>query len=121
MILVVDDDPAFLEQVGPALEPKRGVLFAGDAARAMELAVGLQELSVALIDLDLPGADGFTLIDELRERVPGLPTIAISGVFQPDVLESAKALGATAVLRKPITPEWKTVVDEIRESKLRKT
>jgi CheY-like chemotaxis protein len=119
MILVVDDDPAFLEQVGPALEPSRGVLFAGDAARAMELAVGLKDVSVALIDLDLPGTDGFALIDELRERVPELPTIAMSGVLQPDVLESAKALGAAAVLRKPITPEWKTVVNDIRESKPR--
>lgn len=117
MILVVDDDPAFLEEVGPSLEPNRGVLLAADAARGMELASAIEGLSVALVDLDLPGTDGFTLIRTLRETHPDLPTIAISGVYQPDVLESAMALGATAVLSKPITGEWKETVARLRSQK----
>jgi CheY-like chemotaxis protein len=116
MILVVDDDPEFLEKVGTSLEPCRGVLFAPDATRAMELVSSLQGLSVALVDLDLPGTDGFTLIRTLHETHPDLPTIAISGVFQEHVLEIARALGATAVLSKPITGEWNSVVQRVRNS-----
>jgi len=115
MILVVDDDLEFLETVGPSLEPNRGVFFASNAARALQLADSLEDLSVALVDLDLPGADGFTLIRDLHNRHPGLPTIAISGVAQPHVLESATSFGAAAVLAKPITREWKVVVDRIRK------
>jgi CheY-like chemotaxis protein len=81
----------------------------------MHLVDSLQGLSLALVDLDLPGVDGFTLIRKLHESHPNLPTIAISGVFQPHVLESATACGASAVLHKPITREWKTVVDRVRK------
>jgi len=116
MILVVDDDLEFLEKVGASLEPGRGVLVAPDAARAMELVASLQGLSVALVDLDLPGTDGFTLIRTLHQTHPHLPTIAISGVFHEHVLESARALGATAVLSKPITGEWNSVVQRVRNS-----
>jgi len=53
MILVVDDDEAFLEQAQEILNRNRQVFLASDADRAFELAQG-----VALVDLDLPGEDG---------------------------------------------------------------
>ena len=71
-------------------------------------------LSVALIDLDLPGEDGFTLIRELRRRWPSLAIVAVSGVFQEIVLESAKAIGASETLRKPIGPEWNSTIAALR-------
>jgi CheY-like chemotaxis protein len=115
MILVVDDDPDFLESVGGALEPNRGVFLAHDATHAMELIASLQGFSVALVDLDLPGTDGFALIRNLHETHPELPTIAIGDVVREDVLQSARKIGAAAVLRKPVTREWKSVVDRIRQ------
>jgi len=70
--------------------------------------------TVVLIDLDLPGQDGFTLIREMRQRFPDLPVIAISGVFQQGVLETAKAFGAAEVLSKPISEEWQTTIARVR-------
>ena len=52
-----------------------------------------------MIDLDLPGQDGFSLIQEMRRNFPDLPVIAISGVFHGRLLESAKLLGG-----RPCTP-----------------
>jgi CheY-like chemotaxis protein len=66
-----------------------------------------------LVDLNLPGKDGFSLIMEMRRSCPNLPVIAISGVFQEHVLESAKAVGAADALRKPITPEWNTAITRV--------
>jgi CheY-like chemotaxis protein len=76
--------------------------------------------SVALVDLNLRGEDGLTLIRQLRENFPDLPVIAIGGVFQRDALKSAQALGAVEVLRKPITKEWKPVVERIRATSERR-
>jgi CheY-like chemotaxis protein len=118
MILVVDDDLAFLQKVQGVLANTvhtPGVLLAQDAAHAMKLLGSLgDEVSVALIDLDLPGTNGFDLIDEMRKKYPQLPVIAMSGVFQPSVLESAKAVGAADVLSKPITQQWAPTVERIR-------
>lgn len=87
---------------------------ASDADRAFELA---QELgfSVALVDLDLPGKDGFQLIRKLRDTVPALSITAISSAWHTRTLEDARKLGAAEVLKRPITPEWKPVVERIRE------
>jgi CheY-like chemotaxis protein len=117
MILIVDDDPTFLENAGKVLDAGRGVFFALDATQAKSLigSVGAA-FSVALVDLNLPGQDGFSLIMEMRQQFPDLPVIAISGVFQEHVLDSAKAVGAVDALRKPITPEWKTAIARVRSN-----
>jgi len=120
MILIVDDDPTFLENAEQVLDAGRGVFFAQDAEHAKSLigSVG-SEFSVALVDLSLPGQDGFSLIIEMREQFPNLPVIAISGVYQEHVLESAKAVGAVDALQKPITPAWKAAIARIRATKAR--
>jgi CheY-like chemotaxis protein len=119
MILVVDSDPIFLEKAEEILNRDRQVFFASDRKRAFELARDLG-FSVALVDLNLRGEDGLTLIRQLRENFPDLPVIAIGGVFQRDALKSAQALGAVEVLRKPITKEWKPVVERIRATSERR-
>ena len=113
MLLLVDDDPEFLEAAERVFMPHR-VLFARDADQASMLmgTVG-QEVSVILVDLDLPGKDGFAFIHELRGAFPDLPVVAISGVFQDHVLEAAKIIGAAEALRKPITSEWTSVLTRL--------
>ena len=69
--------------------------------------------SVALVDLDLPG-DGLELIRKIHGAIPDLPIIAISSTFQVNELEGAGDVGVVEVLRKPITPDWKQIVERIR-------
>ena len=114
MILVVDNDGAFLEQAQEILNRIRQVFLASDADRAFELARELG-FSVALIDLDLPGEDGFELIRKLRDMVPELSIIAVISALHSLTLEDARKLGAVEVLKKPITPDWKPVVERVRD------
>jgi two-component system OmpR family response regulator len=115
MLLIVDDDPAFLDQARESFDAGRGIFLAPNAARARELLDLLgTNLTVAMVDLDLPDEDGFTLIHDLRRRFPKLAIVAISGVYQRHVLESALALGARATLEKPITPEWIAAIATFR-------
>lgn len=71
MLLIVDDDPTFLEQAQNVLDVGRGVFFAGSAEHAKELigTVGA-EFAMVMIDLDLPGQDGFSLIRGDAEELP---------------------------------------------------
>src|SRR3954447_5796957 len=118
MILLVDDDPEFLQQAQSVLNGgRRGIFFARDAEQARSLmgTVGAAFTSV-MVDLDLPGEDGFSLIRDMRHHFPDLPIIAISGVYKKHVLESATLLGAAEALQKPITPEWNAQIEKIHSS-----
>jgi len=115
VLLIVDDDPRFLQEAEQLLDENRGVFFARDAEHAKQLMGSVGEgFSVLMIDLDLPGQDGFSLIREFRQQFPELPVIAISGVFQAHVLESAKLVGAAEALRKPINAEWLAAIRRVR-------
>jgi len=118
MILVVDDDVSFLELASNILNKDRQVFLAFDPQQAFQLAkhVGF---SVALVDLDLKGKDGLSLIQKLRQTFPDLPIIAISSVLSGRELDDARELGAVEVLHKPITPDWKPVVERIRATRRR--
>lgn len=113
MILIVDDDPAFLERAKQVLNRERRVFFASNSQQAFRLAQDLG-FSVVLVDLDLRGDDSLKLIREIRERFPGLPIIAINGSPETAVLKVAQELGVVEVLHKPVTPEWKPVVERVR-------
>ena len=73
-----------------------------------------KDFSTALIDLSLPGVNGFSLVREMSRTYPDLPVIAISGKLHQDALESAKALGVADVLRKPITSEWNAAIAHVK-------
>lgn len=118
MILLVDDDPKFLASAEAILAKYQRVYFARDAKSAFELMASVgQGFSVALIDLDLPGTDGFDLIVRMRAHFHDLPIIAISGVVARHVLESAKTLGADETLPKPITADWEQTIERVRKTK----
>ena len=115
MILVVDDDPEVLERAHEILNRDRHVFLASTAEQAFEMVKRLG-FSVVLVDLDLPG-DAYALIQKLHDSDPNLSIIAIHRAVQASVLEATKSLGVVEALRKPITPEWKPVVERVRASR----
>ena len=82
-------------------------------AKSLMSTVG-STFSLILIDLDMRGENGFELIAEFHSHFPDLPIVAISGVYQRNVLESAKAMGATAALQKPIDSDWLPTIERAR-------
>src|SRR5262245_24365090 len=78
-ILVVDDDPKFRALV-PAICERAGLQVeeAADVTGAL-LATEEASLDLVLLDVRLPGASGYEVYRELRDRDSGLPIIFISG------------------------------------------
>ena len=73
----------------------------GDALRA---AIAEEMPSAILLDVLMPREDGWAILEELQqdERLSRVPVVICSVLQQPDL---ALAMGATAVLTKPVTPE----------------
>ena len=115
MLLIVDDDPAFLESARKVFGADWKVFFAMNGKQALQLATDL-EFSVVLVDLNLGKENGFGLIGEFHSLFPGLPVIAMSGVVKQQLLENAKAFGAVETLSKPATADWKVLVGRLRST-----
>lgn len=100
-LLLVDDDPTFLEVLGAALV-RRG--FDVRTAASVEEAEGvLRGFSprFAVIDLSLPGASGLTLVERLAERRPVVRTVVLTGYASIATAVAAIKLGAVHYLTKP--------------------
>ena len=51
-------------------------------------------------DVELPGASGWTILEWVRTRYPGLPMVLISGVSDGDFMREAHRRGAIGAFRK---------------------
>ncbi len=103
-ILLVDDDPQFIETISELLRLKEyDVLTALDCLTAIDI---LQDhpIDVLITDIVMPNYDGLELIITVREQFNNLKIIAISGggkIDKKTYLMMAKGLRADAVLEKP--------------------
>jgi CheY-like chemotaxis protein len=102
-ILVIDDDAAFSEQLRHVLTGAGyEVLVAADGLEGVSLLEKQhRSIDVAIVDLSLPGINGFEIIGAISRRPNEIKIIATTGVYKPTHLEVAGALGADAVIRKP--------------------
>ncbi len=106
-LLVVDDDPAVLRQMGWLFKPDYPVLTADSAAAAIDLFLR-EHPTVAVLDLSLgqdSGKDGVDLLRFFSEADPAFHGIILSGdITRPRALEAVR-LGAYDLLEKTVDPE----------------
>jgi two-component system, NarL family, response regulator LiaR len=106
-VMVVDDHPMFRLGVITMLAQERGFVCVGeadDAEQALREAPALRP-DVILMDLELPGADGVTAIEALRERLPSARFVVIASSLSPVDVRRAVAAGVTCVVLKTITSQ----------------
>jgi DNA-binding NtrC family response regulator len=105
-VLIVDDEPNIRRMVGALLAAEGyEVRDAADGAAGAASALAT-EPDVALVDLMMPGeVDGLALLGRLRERLPDLPVVMMSGRAGLSDAVRATKLGAFTFLEKPLTPE----------------
>ncbi|GEM_PF-1238678 len=58
-----------------------------------------------MLDLVMPGMDGFEVLQLLHEKQIPIPTVVVSADTQSDTAQRCRALGASAVVHKPLTRE----------------
>jgi len=100
-ILAVEDHPLMRIGIRTLLQ-REGLVIAGLSATSTE-AVELARLGgvdVALVDLNLPDAEGVDIIERLHEAAPQLPVIAFSVDTSADRVRAAVRAGAIGYLAK---------------------
>ncbi len=100
-ILVVDDDRltrwSITRQLGRV---GYNVIEAASGEEALTL-LSQAAPNLVLLDLGLPGMDGFSVLSEIRKIQPVLPVISMTTDSTSEVSRRAKSLGANAHLEKP--------------------
>jgi DNA-binding NarL/FixJ family response regulator len=107
-VLVVDDHPLIreaLRQVLKALDKEITLLEAGSAPEALAAAARAGNLDLILLDLALPGADGFEVLRDLRELHPSFPVVVLSASEQPEIVMRALDGGAMGFIPKTSSNE----------------
>ena len=106
-ILVVDDHPlfrhGFAHMVG-ILRPQWTLHFSENAASAVCM-LGKVALDLIIVDVTLPGEDGFALLKSIGEFSSAIPQILISGRDDAAVRVRAQASGARGFIAKTAAPE----------------
>lgn len=112
-VIVADDHPLFREALGLALQKALGgveIVEAGNMAELERVSREHEHADLVLLDLHMPGVQGFSALIFLRAHHPELPVCVISANDSTMVMQRAMDHGAAAFIHKSAS------VDEIREA-----
>jgi response regulator RpfG family c-di-GMP phosphodiesterase len=100
-ILLVEDSPETTELLTDCLLLNDcKVLQAGTGKAALEL-LARHQFDIAILDINLPDANGIGLIDAIKEHDPTIATVMITGYPDPQFVVDAMKKGASDFLVKP--------------------
>ncbi|MDP1906597.1 MAG: two-component system response regulator [Pseudomonadota bacterium] len=105
-ILAVDDDPGNLAVLGNLLHPHYDMLAAPSGERAVRIAAGETKPDLILLDVMMPGMDGYAVLTRLRASpaTRDIPVIFVTGMDSTGDEEKGLELGAVDYIAKPYRP-----------------
>ncbi len=99
-IMVVDDEQVILKLLSRTLEPEGyDVVVAENGGAALEL-LDKQEPDLVILDIMMPGLDGFQVLSLIRQR-SNVPVIMLSSRGEMTTVRDVLGLGADDYVRKP--------------------
>ena len=106
-ILAVDDTPENLRVVSAVLKDEFKVRVATGGEQALKLlAAGAPLPDLILLDVNMPGMDGYEVIQRLKQdtSTAGIPVIFLTARVEVEHETHGFALGAVDYITKPISP-----------------
>jgi putative two-component system response regulator len=105
-VLVVDDNPENLTVLGELLQPTCRILAANSGARALQIAAGESRPDLILLDVMMPGMDGFEVLEHLRvdPLTCDIPVVFVTAMDSPRDEQWGLGLGAVDYITKPLKP-----------------
>ncbi len=106
-ILIVDDEPFYLETLTDLLSDDHVVLVARNGEQALRRAAGRVRPDLILLDVNMPGMDGFEVCRNLKGNVltRPIPVIFLTARDEPEDEIKGLELGAVDYISKPFLGE----------------
>jgi two-component system cell cycle response regulator DivK len=100
-ILIVEDTEINIDLITQLLEDDYSLLFARDGEQGLKMALQ-NNPDLILMDISLPGIDGYEVTRKIRETKKNIPIIALSAHAMSGHKQTAIDAGCTDYLTKPI-------------------
>ncbi len=114
IILVIEDDEAVRQSLKFALEQEGLEVHVYESGERLLADPALPRSGCLVVDYAMPGMDGITLLERLRQRHVDLPALLVTARSSPAVRERALRSGFRQVLEKPL--EDNSLLDGIQRA-----
>jgi signal transduction histidine kinase len=103
VILVAEDDEVNFKFIEAVLQDTSAqVLHASDGLQAVELCKTINKIDLVLMDIRMPGIDGYEATRQIRQFNRNVPVIAQTAFMLENELEKCKLAGCNDLITKPI-------------------
>jgi len=104
-ILIVDDDLVVLASCERILESEGYAVSLTSSVKEALKMLEEKKFDILLVDVIMPEYDGIYLIGNVKENLPHMPILVMSGYPTPETISSGMRMGATHFIAKPFTPD----------------
>ncbi|MDD2716656.1 MAG: response regulator [Candidatus Wallbacteria bacterium] len=104
-ILVVDDDETVLKVIKRVLETSGYSIYLAKDGFQAGAAINDFEPQLVILDIMLPGIDGFAVCKEIKEKCKKIKILGITGCYTEEIKKEMTASGADDLLEKPFSSE----------------
>jgi CheY-like chemotaxis protein len=112
-IVIVDDEPDIRDVLTQALQAKGYRVTAAEAGHEALRIVKADPPNLLVSDLQMEDADGLELIGQIKQMLPDLPVILLTGmIFDPDVIRETISKKVSCYLDK--TSSLQKVMQEVQ-------
>lgn len=101
-IAVLDDEPDFRQALTRLLRTHGFEVGNFATPHEMATAMGTLRFDCLLLDLHMPGINGFDVLRLMRQQGLQIPVIVFTGHDKTETADLARALGASSFLLKPL-------------------
>ena len=102
-ILVIEDNPYIAESLARIIEMhiQDSTVFTARNGREGAALMDSVPADLVITDLQMPVADGYSVIEHRNRRHPGVPLVAMTAALDREVKDRLKGLGIRRCLEKP--------------------
>ena len=101
-ILLVDDEEPIIELLGAWLQDKGHTLTAVSSGEAAVELAERESFDLIIMDLKMPGMGGWNALQNIRQKLPAVPVIILTGSLEPGVPESEDPESRVILIKKPV-------------------
>lgn len=113
-ILITDDEKSIRNILRDILEFEKYRVFEAENGEDALTLIDQEEINLVILDIKMKGMDGIEVLDKIKEKIPELPVIMISGHGTIQIAVEAAKKGAYDFIEKP--PDLNRLLISVRNA-----